>query len=337
MKSASAATLAILAAGQWIKAELYDLTLVTGQVYRFTDFQIPLSAAVYPSGTANAYSASLVVKRDTLTQKVGAEAGSMKVTFAPQPDSPAAPVLVAGYPLIQTARYGFLDGAKLQMSKLFMNAPAAPGGALDTSPGAVAWFLGTVQQIEIDRLAVVVTADDYLAYLGNQQMPRQLWQVGCFHQVYDAGCTLLKTTFTVTGTVSTAGDGAHFTTSLTQADDYFDLGVLTFTSGVNAGLSANVALFKHAAGAFTMRFPFPNTPGVGDAFSVYPGCDLQQATCTNKFSNLIHFSGQPYIPQPETMLDGGTDNPPAQQTGQQFGNMGGSAPSSQYSYGQAKV
>jgi hypothetical protein len=332
MKNVSSATLGIIATGQALLAELYDITLANGgPTYSFTSFQVSLSAAVYPSVTPATYLTGLTIKRDTITQKVGVEAGQMKLTLTPQGDSPNAPVEIAGYPILQAARYGFLDGATVRLSKLFMNEPAA-GSPLDTSPGAVAWYVGTIQQLEMDRFSVVATVDDYLAYLGNQQMPRVLYQVGCFHNVYDAGCTLLKSAFTVSGTLTSVGDAAHFVASaLGQPTAYFNLGVLTFTSGVNNGKQANVASFA-AGGAFAMRNPFAQAPSPGDTFTVYPGCDLQQATCSNSnsavgppFNNLSHFSGQPYVPVPETITDGGTDNPPAQTPGAQAGQVIGSA------------
>lgn len=325
MKQASAATLALLSGGQYVIAELYDITLVSGQVYHFTSFQIPLSAAIYPSGTANSYLTGLTITRDTLTQKAGVEAGSMKLTIAPQPDSPNAPILIAGYPLLQACRMGLMDAALMQMSILYM-APPNANGVLDTSPGGVGYFLGSVLDINVTRFTAELGVSDHLAYMGTQQMPRNVWRTGCGHQVYDAGCALLKASFTVTGAVSSATDGSHFNTNLTQLDHYFELGVLTFTSGANNGLSATVSSFLHGSGAVVTRYPFPNVPTGGDTFSVYPGCDLTQATCTNKFANLAHFSGTPYIPVPETLLDGGVSAPPAQQQGGQAGQVIGSQP-----------
>ncbi len=330
MRSASAATLAILAGGQALLAELYDITLATGQTYHFTNFQVPLTASIYsPAEGPFTYQTGLTIKRSTITQKAGTNAGTMKLTVSPQADSPNAPVLINGYPFLEACRLGFLDSAAMQMSKLFMNIPAA-GATLDTSPGAVGWFKGVAQDIQVGRLSAEITVDDYLALVGIQQMPRQLFGVGCFHQVYDAGCTLAKASFTSTGSVLAVTDAAHFTTNLTQADDYFDLGVITFTSGVNNGFAATVSSYKNASGALALRIPFPAPPAAGDTFSIYPGCDLQQSTCTTKFSNLAHFSGQPYIPVPETVIDGGTAAPPAQTQGGQAGQLIGSQPASNF-------
>jgi hypothetical protein len=328
----------ILSSGSYLRAELYDFTLASGQTYHFTSFMVPLTASIYsPAAGPFTYQTGLTIKRDTNTQKAGTEAGNMKLTVSPQPDSPRAPVLINGYPFLQAVRLGFFDNAVVQMSKLYMWPPYLTNGIPDPSPGAVGFFKGQVQDAQAGRVTAQITVNDYLALLGSQNMPRQLFGVGCYHQVYDAGCGLLRAAFTVTGSVTGATDGAHFSTSLTQADDYFDLGVITFTSGLNSGFAQTVAQSKNAAGAIATRYPFPKAPAVGDTFSVYPGCDLQQATCSGKFNNLLHFGGQPYIPDPSTIVDGDTQAPPAQPQGSQAGLIVGSQPSSQANYGNYKT
>lgn len=71
--------------------------------------------------------------------------------------------------------------------------------------------------------------------------------------------------------------------------------MLTFSSGVNAGASANV---KGAAAGVSLSLSYPllNAPATGDAFTVYVGCDHTQNTCTVKFNNLVNFRGFPYVP-----------------------------------------
>lgn len=327
MKSASAATLAILAGRKYLLAELYDITLPTGQVYHFTSYQTPLKASIFsPAAGPFSYQTGLIIKRDTITQSTGMNAGSMQLTITPKLDAPNAPILINGYPFLQACRNGFFDGATVQMSKLFMNKPA-PGTVLDTSPGGVGWFLGSIQDVQCGRQTAEFTCDDYLALLGVQQMPRQLFGAGCWHQVYDAGCTLLKSAFTVSGTVASPTDGAHFNSNLTAADDYYDLGVITMDGNITpllSGLSANVSTFKHTSGALILRYPFPVTPAVGDTFKVFPGCDLQQLGGCTKLANLAHFGGQPYGPDPATIVDGGVSAPAAQTRGAQAGQLIGS-------------
>lgn len=352
MKSASAASLYLLSIGERMMADLYDITLGTGQVYHFTSFDQPITASIYsPAAGPFTYKTGLTIKRGTKTQKAGTDGGSMKLTVSPQGDSPNAPVLINGYPVLQACRLGFLDNATIQLSRLFMpptgSALLFSGGAyslvqstpgfIDTSAEGTGDFKGVAQDVQAGRLSADITVDNYLALLGNQQMPRVLFGVGCWHQVYDAGCTLLKSAFTSTGHVTSVTDGAHFDTSLTQANGYFELGVITFTSGVNDGFSQNVASHVNSGGALVMNYPFPSAPAVGDTFSIYPGCDLQQATCTTKFSNLAHFGGMPYIPIPQTIIDGGTDAPAAQAAGAQAGQLIGSLPSGKGGYGKYKT
>jgi hypothetical protein len=346
MKAATTLTQNILSSGIFACAECYDITLATGQVYHFTGYDTPLNgiSVITKSGTVGPfnYLTGLTIVRDKLTQKIGTEAGSMDLLIAPQSDNPGGAPTIAGYPIMQAARYGFLDGAKIQLNNLYLNP------AIGNNTTASGFFLGTVQDIDADRFMVHITLDDFLAYLANQQMPRLLWQTGCFHEVYDFGCGLLKANFTATGAITSVGDAAHFVTNLAQVTGYFKLGVLTFTSGVNNGVSGPVNSFTQSSGgAFAMRSPFPALPSIGDTFSVYPGCDKQQSTCSNNstavgppFNNAGvngHFSGQPYVPVPETILDGGTDNPSAQTPGSTAGTIIGSQPSARYNYGQYKT
>ena len=332
---ASTAAKAILAGGQYLVAQCYDIILASGLAYHFTDCQIPLNnVTVYlPNQTTVGpynYATGLTISRSTITRKLGVQGGNMKITIAPQADSPNAPVLINGYPILQALRWGFFDNATIRLSRLYM-LPPAPGANLDTSPGAIGIFQGQAQDVQAGRLSAEIAIDDYLAILGNQQMPRALYGTSCWHQVYDPGCTLSKSAYTVGGTITSVTDSAHFHTNLTQADDYFDLGVITFTSGVNSGLNQGVGKFLNAGGAIALEFPFPQAPSVGDTFTIWPGCDLQQTTCSSKFSNGAHFGGQPYIPDPATIVDGNAQAPPAQSAGSQAGVIIGGAVTSRTS------
>lgn len=78
-------------------------------------------------------------------------------------------------------------------------------------------------------------------------------------------------------------------------------GLVTFTSGANAGLSATV---KNAAAgeAVWLAFPMPNPVGEGDAFTLALGCDHTEATCVRMFNNVLNFFGFPQVPPPQTAI-----------------------------------
>jgi uncharacterized phage protein (TIGR02218 family) len=200
-----------------------------------------------------------------------------------------------------------------------MNFPVPPA-PLVTSQGSVAWFQGVVSDITLTRHSAVLKVSSNLLVLTNTQMPRNLFQPGCVHTLYDNGCAILKSAFTATGTVSSVTSTSLFAISTTAAVGFYNLGVITFTSGANSGLSATVKTYANG-NAIQVMTPFPATISPGDAYSIYPGCDRSQATCTSKFNNLEHFKGTPFIPVPETLYDGGTiqtatsPTAPAQQTG----------------------
>ena len=164
-------------------------------------------------------------------------------------------------------------------------------------------------------------------------MPRPLFGTGCAHTVYDPGCTLLRANFTIAGTLTSVARAAHFVASaMTQPTGFFKLGGIVFTSGANNGVQVPVNSFTHP-GAIAAGFPLPVAPAIGDTFDMWPGCDLQQATCYNSnaavgppFNNGAHFMAEPYTPQPITLLDGNLDNPPAQTPGATAGTVIGSQP-----------
>jgi hypothetical protein len=85
-----------------------------------------------------------------------------------------------------------------------------------------------------------------------------------------------------------------------EADGYFDFGVVTWTSGPNTGISMEVIRFS--GGSFKLMEGLPFQIQIGDAFTVYPGCNLTSATCKAKFNNLANFGGFPFIPGTDDVL-----------------------------------
>lgn len=341
MKNYSSAALALVATSQYMKAELYDIILPNGAgSYHFTSFDIPLTAAIYDPNnsawatTAVKYSPGMVIKRQGISVKAGTESGNMKVSFSPQLDYALAPVLILGIPFLRACRLGFLDQALLRLSKIFMPNALLQTGNPDTSSGAVGWFEGTCEQVQAGRQTASITVDDYLAYMGTQQMPRNVWRPNCGHTVYNKGCDpsgALQTAMTVSTTVAGAPtDGAHFSVVSAAATGRFSLGAIKFTSGAASGLTGSIAssTLSGSNNVLVLRFPMGITPAAGDSCQLLPGCDLMLTTCTTVFANEAHYSGTDFIPQPETLLDGGTDTPPAQQIGAQAGQIIGSATSS---------
>jgi hypothetical protein len=79
---------------------------------------------------------------------------------------------------------------------------------------------------------------------------------------------------TVTGTVDSAVGLREFADAeRAEAAGYFSRGRVTFTTGSNAGISAEIK--DHAAGGvFTLWPRLPLPLNVGDEYSMTPGCTL---------------------------------------------------------------
>ena len=134
-----------------------------------------------------------------------------------------------------------------------------------------------------------------------QQPKGRLLQYACDADLGDARCTvnLTNPAFKGTGTVLAASSLRLFTASGLDsfAGDWFTRGLVTFTSGANAGRAQEIR--RHAAGASTtleLWQPFAEPIAPGDTFTVTAGCDKQFPTCQAKFANGVNFRGFPHIP-----------------------------------------
>lgn len=266
---------------QYLMADLYTFTLVGGSVLRYAGYDIPVKSG------GNTFTV-LPIKRGAIREQAGINVDSLKLTVFAD-----ATHLVNTVAFLKAAATGALDGATVKVERAFMPIPGI------ASAGTITRFVGNVSECIVSRTQAQITVKSALELL-NVQMPRNVYQPSCVHSVYDTGCALLKSSFVAAGTVSAGATTTVIPCSLAQAAGYFDLGTITFTSGANAGSTRSVK--SYTPGSVTLARPLVAVPANGDAFNAYPGCDRKQATCSGKFSNIIHFRGEPYIPIPETAL-----------------------------------
>lgn len=290
MKTASGALIALLAstggAVMLVQADLYTFTLVNGQAYYYTsgDFDLTLSDHTYLS-TGPSF------ERGTTRSTLGVQVDSLDLTINARPAD-----LVGGVPWLQALGSGSFDGARVLVERFISDAWT------NLAPGKIYQFAGRIGDIAVDRGSAKVTVVSDMVLL-NQQLPRNVFQATCLHTLYDSGCALVKASFTVTGAAAAGSTAASINSGLTQADHYFDLGAIVFTSGVLNGQLRTIRLFTHAGGVVVPIVPFSGAPANGDTFSVYPGCNKVYAgDCLGKFANQANFRGMPFIPVPETAV-----------------------------------
>lgn len=267
---------------EFLMADLFRITLSNGQILRHTNADMPV---VWDGQTYEAH--KLIIKRGATRVAVGLDVDSNTLEIAAEPD-----YRLEGLQWSEAALGGALDGARVVIERIFFSNWATP-------VGAVVIFSGRVSDVSGSRSAVKVDVKSDIELL-NVSSPRNIYQAGCMRTLYDGGCKVNREKFTVNGRVTAnSTTGTELACNLTQADGWFNQGVIKFTSGRNAGLSRTVKEHKGGRLSFALRLPFP--PQSGDVFKIYPGCDKRQETCGKKFENIVHFRGFPYIPAADTI------------------------------------
>ncbi|WP_428421974.1 DUF2163 domain-containing protein [Methylibium sp.] len=265
--------------------DLYTVTLADASVYRWSAMDVPVTV------NGNTWVLGPGVERSRTRSAIGVSVDTLDVKVVADDT-----VLVNGTPILQYIAKGGLRNARLQVDRAYMGDNDA------AITGVLLWFTGRVAETTADRAEARLTIKSSNELL-DVMVPREVYQPGCLNTLYDSACGVNRASFTVTGSATGASDATRtsFPHALGQANGYFDLGVVKFTSGPNVGISRTVK--RHVSGTLTVLNPFPFAVANGHAFSIVPGCDKTRSTCINKFARGITiFRGHPYIPVPETVL-----------------------------------
>ncbi|WP_340149984.1 DUF2163 domain-containing protein [uncultured Sneathiella sp.] len=130
----------------------------------------------------------------------------------------------------------------------------------------------------------------------------------CSADLGDAKCGVDIDALTEADSVASVTSRGVFTlTSYSGADDVLTGGVLTFTSGENAGRSSEIRGWVQAEKTVTLYLEMPFPVAEGDAVSFFPGCDKRYATCRDVYGNHLNFRGFPHIPGTDALLESGND------------------------------
>lgn len=135
-----------------------------------------------------------------------------------------------------------------------------------------------------------------------QQSIGEVYTNTCRARLGDGNCGVNLASYSFSGTV-TSVEAAHAfkDASRTEPNDYFSYGLITFTSGANAGLSMEVRDYSNKR--FGLFLPMPNAIDVGDGYTVIAGCDKMFDTCISRFGNAVNFRGEPHVPGTDKLME----------------------------------
>lgn len=152
-------------------------------------------------------------------------------------------------------------------------------------------FSGTVTGFSFNDERVVTVKAVEKGKVLDQELQMVVHSAACNHNVFYGDCKLDPLLWKVV-TSNTIFSESTIVADVfgTYDDDYF--------TGGEVHIDEDARLItKHTGNTLYLQIPFSADLGyTGAEIEVYPGCDRKADTCLNKFNNLEHFLGMPYIP-----------------------------------------
>lgn len=274
---------------QFNMAELYTIKLIDidSPIYLTSlDIDVTVDGIVYKSTP---------ISRGTITEAIGTAIDDLPVQWnLKQTDHVPGSTL----PMVQSMRQGAFDGSSLRLDRVFSPDPWVYNMPSISSRYVLKdRYVGLIDVERAGTLSAELKVTPYTKLL-NVKIPRNLFTPSCSRFFYSKDCGVRRIYLTTQGTAR-AGSKTMLDTGLTFAEGYYNLGVVTFTSGDNVGIRRSIR--TSSGGKVYPILPFPYIPQYGDTFTIYPGCSKTREDCA-KYNNSDNFRGFPYIPIPETSL-----------------------------------
>lgn len=260
-------------------ATLWEIVRVDGLVLRFTDHDTKIQFQGATFTPAGGFDASARQKNDGLKNR----------------DLEARGIISSDAITDEDLRAGRYREAKVTEYLVDWRYPWIHG--TDGIVKSVYW-INDVQWSETQWSAQIAGQSRWL--LGNIG---EFYGKPCRYTLGDDRCKVNLASFTDTGSVTgVSTQRAVFGTSgISNVAGYYTDGVLTWQTGLNAGIISEVRL--HVPFNIYLHVGTPFDIFAGDTFTVSAGCDLLVRTCRDKFNNLVNHGGFPFIPGTDAMLE----------------------------------
>ena len=262
--------------------QCWTITRKDGQVFGFTSLDRP----IVWRGVTHTPCNSLTATASEMSTSQG-QVGSMELAG-----------IISDVGISERDLYrGLFDGAQIEI----WNVPWENAGR-EIPFRLLAGTTGTAKHAENGFQLEIITDSARL----KQRALLEYYTAACrynFGSANDARCPVDLAAITVSGSVtgtavpnaSTQATRRIFTDSTrSEAQNEFRYGVLTWTTGDNAGASAEVKDFN--GGAFVLWEPMLYEIKAGDEYTVYPGCDKSPGGHKKFNADMTDYGGFPHVP-----------------------------------------
>ncbi len=275
MKSASSQLAAHISGVTTTLATCWKVTRRDGAVFGFTDFDKDLTV------DSLLYQARSGYTRSAIHTIANLAVDNLDIESAIDSETLSAADLRAGVWDGATVEIFLVNWANLANGKIILKR-------------------GTIGEVELKDTVFRAEMRGLSQALSQQIV--ELYTPDCRADLGDARCKVNLSALTVTGAITAVTDRRGFTdTSRTEPVNYWNGGLLTWTSGSNLGRKMEVKSFT-SGGIFTLFLPMPSEVTVGDTYSLRPGCDKKFSTCKDRYNNVKNFRGEPNVPGNDQVL-----------------------------------
>jgi uncharacterized phage protein (TIGR02218 family) len=278
MKDASPELQTLLAnGGPFFMADCYTFILKDGTTLRYnaSDVDVILDGNTY-------FAHQVLVSGLKYSVEVGVTVDEQEITIAARDEDQ-----VNGVPVLVALANKAFDQATIRRDRAFLT------DWTQQAVGSVNLFHGRMSTIdEIGATAAQVKVKSDVVLL-NIDFPRNYYQPSCNLVFCSPLCGVNKAAISVAG-AATGGDNSTIEWA-GATDSLFDQGIITFSSGANADVSATVK--RSDGSALHLIYPLEQSVQAGDEFTACPGCAHTKEDCLKWGGN---FRGFRFVPPPVT-------------------------------------
>jgi uncharacterized phage protein (TIGR02218 family) len=261
-KTVSAGLATHLAGTQLTLATCWRVARQDGVVMGFTDHDADLII----DGVT--YAAATGISRSAIDTQAGNRVGNLEITALLTSDAITAADLASGR----------FKGAEVFVFRV---------NWADSSQGPLKLMRGWIGRLTVRDNDYVAEVEGLAKRLTNEIV--ELYSTECLADLGDERCKKDISGWHRTGAVASVVSDRVFTVGLSEADGFWENGLITWTSGHGAGLTSDIRAYT--VGRIELMVAPPLGMTVGDSFTLDVGCNKQISTCKDKFDNVVNFRG----------------------------------------------